>query len=138
VTFSNRALLLGGILFSLLVPRPVRAQYLRIQLKVYGLDCELCARGVSASVARLSGVKSANVNLKTGLLEIVLAPENTFKFSDLRKRIRQNGFRSMEAKVTAVGRFTGPKFEVLGAGESYNLKQAPNGSGPVEMTFDVP
>ena len=44
----------------------------------------------------------------------------------------------MEAKVTAVGRFIGPRFKVSGAGESYDLKQNLNGSEPVAMTFDVP
>jgi copper chaperone CopZ len=122
----------------LLAAGPVRAEYLRIELKVYGLDCELCARGVSASVKRLPGVESVGVSLKTGLLEIALTRGNTFKMSDLRKRIRQNGFRSMEATVTAVGRLSGTKFEVLGAGESYDLgSRASNAVSPMEMTFQV-
>jgi len=79
-----------------------------------------------------------NVSLKTGLLDIVLAHGNSFKMSDLRKRIRQNGFRSMDAKVTAIGRFNGSSFEVLGTGESYDLgRHDSNAANPVEMTFDV-
>jgi copper chaperone CopZ len=130
-----RALALGGLLLAVV---PANAEYLRIQLRVYGLDCGLCARGVAASVQRLAGVKSVNVSLKTGLLDIVLVPGNTFKMSDLRKRIRENGFRSMEATVTAVGKFTGPKFEVLGSGESYDVASASSTVvAPVEMTFAV-
>ncbi len=139
MTFSTRSAL-GGAAIALLLfaTEPVRAEYLRIELKVYGLDCELCARGVSASVGRLPGVESVNVSLKTGLLEVALARGNTFKMSDLRKRIRQNGFRSMEATVTAVGRFSGSKFEVLGSGESYDLgSRASNDVTPMEMTFHV-
>ena len=83
----------------LLAVAPIHAKYLRIQLRVYGLDCELCARGVGFSVQRLDGVKSVNVSLKSGTLEIVLKPGNKFKISDLRKRIRENGFRPMEATV---------------------------------------
>jgi copper chaperone CopZ len=121
-----------------LAAEPVRAEYLRIQLKVYGLDCQLCARGVSASIGRLAGVESVNVALKTGLLEVVLARGNSFKLSDLRKRIRENGFRSMEATVTALGQFRGSKFEVLGSGESYDVgNRAPAAAAPVELTFDV-
>jgi copper chaperone CopZ len=114
------------------------AEYLRIQLRVYGLDCELCARGVSASVQRLAGVKSVDVSLKKGLLDIVLTPGNTFKMSDLRKRIRENGFRPMEATVTAVGEFNGSKFDVLGSGESYDI-ESPGSKAvtPVEVTFQV-
>jgi copper chaperone CopZ len=116
----------------------IRAEYLRVELRVYGIDCELCARGVSQSVQRMPGVKSVDVSLKTGLLEIVLTPGNNFKMSDLRKRIRENGFRPMEATVTARGEFRGPRFQVSGSDESYGLvKSHPEADGPVELTFDI-
>lgn len=122
----------------LLMVHPVRAEYLRIRLRVYGLDCQLCARGVGATVQRMPGVKSVDVSLKTGLLEIILTPGNSFKMSDLRKRIRENGFRSMEATVTAIGDFNGSKFEVTGSGESYDVAKPEAGSSAtVELTFDV-
>jgi copper chaperone CopZ len=140
MTFSRnnvlRSLLLAVLLLGVL---PLHAEYLKIELRVYGLDCGLCARGVAASVQRIGGVKSVDVTLKTGLLEIVLVPGNTFKMSDLRKRIRENGFRSMEATVTAVGDFHGSsKFEVTGSGESYDIgKPDSKESGPVERTFNI-
>ena len=139
MTLSWKSVLRGTVFaLLLLATEPLRAEYLRIELKVYGLDCELCARGVGASVQKLAGVESVNVSLKTGLLEIALTRGNTFKMSDLRKRIRQNGFRSMDAKVTAIGRFTGSRFEVLGSGESYDLgNPASNAGTAMEMTFDV-
>ena len=129
----------GTVLCGLLLAvAPVRAEYRRIQLKVYGLDCELCARGVSASIHRMAGVRSVEVSLKTGMLEIELTPGNTFKMSDLRNRIRENGFRPMEATVTAIGRFDGSKFEVLGTGESYDVA-VPEGKGvdEPELTFEI-
>ncbi len=121
------------------IVEPLHAEYLKIQLRVYGLDCGLCARGVAASVQRLAGVKSVDVNLKTGVLDIVLEPRNTFKMSDLRKRIQENGFRSIEATVTAIGDFNeSSKFEVVGSGESYDVgKSAPKSPAPVELTFTV-
>jgi len=63
---------LAPIAAMLLTAVPVRAEYLRIQLKVYGLDCELCARGVSASVGRLAGVESVGVSLKRGCWKLCL------------------------------------------------------------------
>jgi copper chaperone CopZ len=124
-----------GLLFA---AKPARAEYLHIQLKVYGLDCEICARGVSASIGRLEGVESVAVTLKTGMVEVQLKPGNTFKMSDLRKRIKQNGFRPMDAKVTAVGSYSGSKFYVLGAGESFNIgNPAHKDETPVEATFEV-
>jgi copper chaperone CopZ len=129
---------IGGTAAILLAAPVARAEYLSIHLKVYGLDCEVCARGVSASVGRLPGIESVNVSLKTGLLDIVLARGNSFKMSDLRNRIKENGFRSMEATVTAVGRFHGSRFEVTGTGESYDLgKKALNSAETMELTFLV-
>ena len=139
MTFSWRStfrgIVLGGLLLAV---EPARAEYRRIQLKVYGLDCELCARGVSASVHRLAGVRSVKLSLRTGILEIELTPGNTLKMSDLRNRIRENGFRPMEATVTAVGRFNGSRFEVLGTGESYDVP-VPDAKGvdAPELTFEV-
>jgi copper chaperone CopZ len=130
-----RRVALAGLLLGV---TPLHAEYLRIQMRVYGLDCELCARGVSASIQRLNGVKSVDVSLKRGSVDIALKPGNTFKMSDLRKRIRENGFRSMEATVTAVGQFNGSKFEVLGSGESYDVSSPDSKSDtPVEATFEV-
>jgi hypothetical protein len=58
--------------------------------------------------------------------------------SGLRKRIKENGFRSMEAKVTAIGSYEGSRFHVLGADESYDLgRPTSNDASAVEMTFDV-
>jgi copper chaperone CopZ len=139
MTFSWRStfrgIVLGGLLLAV---EPARAEYRRIQLKVYGLDCELCARGVSASVHRWAGVRSVKLSLRTGILEIELTPGNTLKMSDLRNRIRENGFRPMEATVTAVGRFNGSRFEVLGTGESYDVP-VPDAKGvdAPELTFEV-
>jgi copper chaperone CopZ len=129
-----RGTVLCGLLLAI---EPVRAEYRRIQLKVYGLDCELCARGVSASIHRMAGVRSVEVSLKTGILGIELIPGNTFKMSDLRNRIRENGFRPMEATVTAVGKFNGAKFEVLGTGESYDAVPEGKGSDEAELTFEI-
>ena len=139
MTFSVKCTLHAVVLAGLLIAaQPVRAEYLRIQLRVYGLDCDLCARGVGASVQRMAGVKSVDVSLKKGMLEVVLMSGNTFKMSDLRKRIRDNGFRPMAATVTAVGRFDGSKFEVLGSGESSGVGSPDSKSPtPMELTFVI-
>ena len=137
--FWRNALCGIGLCGLLLAVEPVRAEYRRIQLKVYGLDCELCARGVSASIHRMAGVRSVEVSLKTGILAIELTPGNAFKMSDLRNRIRENGFRPMDATVTAVGKFNGSKFEVLGTDESYDdVVLEGKGQDEPELTFAIP
>jgi copper chaperone CopZ len=135
---TKRVLSGVALVWLLLTARPVCAEYLKIRLKVYGLDCQLCARGVSKSIERIAGVQSVDVSLKTGVLEVTLTPGNTFRMSDLRKRIKENGFRSMEATVTAVGQARGSKFEIAGIQESYDLgSRTPATANPVELTFEV-
>jgi len=135
----SRSVLRGVALAGLLATAaPVHAEYLRIQLRVYGLDCELCARGVGASLEWIEGVKSVNVSLKNGMLDIVLAKGNTVSLSEIRKRIRKNGFRPMEATVTAVGRYSGSRFHIVGTSESYDIgRPASEVVTPVELTFEV-
>ena len=140
MTFLGKTASRGVVLvLFLLAGKTAHAEYLKIELRVYGLDCQVCARGVSKSVGRLDGVESVTVSLKTGTLEIVLKRGNTFKMSTLRKRIKENGFRSMEAKVTAVGSYDGSSmFHILGSDESYDIgKPAEKGTTAVEVTFDV-
>lgn len=115
----------------------LHAQYVRIQLRVYGLDCELCARGVAYSVMRLDGVNSVAVHLKQGTLDITLKPDNKFKMSSLRKRIQDNGFRPIEATVTANGKFNGSRFEVFGTGESYEIEVPDSTQPQMELTFNT-
>jgi hypothetical protein len=68
VTSFGKTAIQGVVALFLLAGKPVHAEYLRIELKVYGLDCEVCARGVSKSVGRLDGVEAVTVSLKTGML----------------------------------------------------------------------
>ena len=119
--------------------QPLHAEYLKIQLRVYGLDCGLCAKGVAASVQHLSGVKTVDVSLKTGMLDIVLIPSNTLRMSEIRERIKLNGFRPMDATATAIGDFKGSsKFEVLGAGETFDLSvPEAKSTGPLQLTFHI-
>jgi len=102
VSLRVASLVMATLVALMASVEPVHAEYRSIQMRVYGLDCGLCARGVAASVERLPGVKSVDVDVKTGMVDIVLVPGNTFKLSELRKRIRENGFRPMEGTVTAI------------------------------------
>ena len=136
----NRRSLLGTLtmFWMFLAVSNLHAQYERIQLRVYGLDCELCARGVAISVMRLDGVESVAVHLKDGIVDVTLKPDSKFKMSSLRKRIHENGFRAMEAKITAEGRFDGSRFEVIGSGESYQVSDSGSRAPPpIELTFEA-
>lgn len=127
-----------ALLVAISSARPLCAEYVRIEIRVFGMDCGLCARGLAAYVARMPGVKSADVSWKKGMLDVVLDPGNTIKMEDVRKRIRDNGFRPMEANVTAKGEFKDRRFEVSGCGDSYYLPQTGNeATSSTEMTFEV-
>ena len=105
-----RGIALTGLLLAV---EPVHAEYLRIQLKVYGLDCELCARGVSATIQRIPGVKSVDISLKKGMLDIVLMRGDALKMSDLRKRIHENGFAQWKQPSQPSVHLTSPSLRSL-------------------------
>ncbi len=50
---------------------------------------------------KLPGVESATVKLNEGRAVLVLKPENTLTFGQLRESVRRNGFTPRDAHVTA-------------------------------------
>lgn len=129
-----QTMMLGAVLLAV---APLRAEYLKIQLHVKGLDCQLCARGVGASIQRIAGVESVVIGLNKGVLDIVLAPGNHVALSDLRRRIRENGFRSTQATVNAIGRPSASGFQIIGTDESWNVNEGDETLQPIELTFEV-
>ena len=74
---------------------------------------------------KVPGVASVRVSLNEGLTVLDLKPENTVTLARLREIIRNNGFVTKEARITAAGtvRADGPQltFEVSGSRETLKL-----------------
>jgi hypothetical protein len=85
---------------------------------------------------KLPGVASVRVSLNEGLTVLDLKPANTVALSQLRQVIRNNGFVTKEAQVTARGTVTtvanGLMFEVTGSSEKLTLSFRPDLPSPFE------
>jgi hypothetical protein len=58
---------------------------------------------VRVAVGRIEGVESVEVSLQRAVAEIRLSPGNRVTVARLRQVIKDNGFTSKEATVTAIG-----------------------------------
>jgi len=80
---------------------------------------------------KVEGVQDVRVSLKDGLTVADLRPENKVTLALLRAVIKNNGFVSKDAQVTARGAISGDSFEVSGTGERVQFTQKPIASGGV-------
>ncbi len=75
---------------------------------------------------KVDGVQAVNVSLKDGLTVLDLRPDNKVTMAQLRLVIKNNGFVSKDAQITARGAVNGDTFEVSGTGERLPLAQKPS------------
>jgi copper chaperone CopZ len=64
----------------------------------------VCAHAVRVAMRKLAGVESAEVSLERATADIRLRPGNTVSLEQLRRIVKDNGFTSQEATVTAIGK----------------------------------
>ena len=107
-----------SLLILVLLPSAARAEYTRIELKIFGMDCAICAHGVRVAIQKIDGVESVTLSLERAEADIRLRQENRVSLDQFRKIVKANGFEPRQATVTAVGtaREVGGKlaFEVSG------------------------
>ena len=89
---------------------------------------------------KVDGVQRVTVSLNEGLTILDLKPGNTVMLSQLRQIIKNNGFVSKEARVSARGTPSladgRPIFDVSGTGERLPLSGTPQSSGD-DWVFSV-
>jgi hypothetical protein len=78
---------------------------------------------------KVEGVQSVQVRLKEGLTVLELRPANKVTLAQLRTVIKNSGFVSKEAQVTARGSITGAAFEVTGTAEKLAFTEKPTAIG---------
>jgi len=72
----------------------------KVELKISGMTCAMCAKGIEASLSRLPGVLQAQVNLGTETAHIEYDPTKV-KLGDLAKVIADLGYQTINEKVVA-------------------------------------
>jgi len=108
------------LVVALLCPAIARAEYTRVELKIFGMDCATCAHGVRVAVQKVEGVESVELSLERAQADIRLLPGNRVTLDRFRKIVKGNGFEPKEAVVSATGtvRDNGGRlmFDVSGVG----------------------
>ena len=109
-----------SLLALLTFPALARAEYTRVELKIFGMDCAICAHGVKVAMQKVDGVESVELSLERALADVRLRPANRVPLDRFRQIVKGNGFEPKDANVTAIGtvRESGGKlsFEVSGVG----------------------
>ena len=99
------------------------------------------------AISKVDGVEAVDVTLKRGVAHIRLREGNTITLAQLRRIIKDAGYSSRDAVVTAIGRLTtrgdGRGFAVAGTKEVFRLEadpaapQALKAAGSQETTAEV-
>ena len=86
----SAALLLLGSLTALAAERTTT-------IKVYGMDCPSCAKGVAGSLKSLKGVKAAEVSVAKAQA-VVVYEDTEVTLDQLKKRIEASGYSTTPKK----------------------------------------
>jgi copper chaperone CopZ len=117
-----------AITFIWLFSSIANAEYRKINMTVFGMDCAPCAHAIHVSMTGIQGVNTVDVDLNTGLVNVALTPGNTAGMGLFQAAIKKNGFTYKGATVVARGTLTGPAnapvFEVTGTNDHYALTPA--------------
>lgn len=93
------ALILG---FILGLPA-AQADLRKVDQTIYGMDCAPCAFGTQKGLSRLEGVTGVDVSLNNANAVIELAPGSPVSLQDIRRVVRNGGFKPVDAVVWAAG-----------------------------------
>lgn len=106
-------------------PLASKAEYTKVDMTVFGMDCAPCAHAIHVSMKGIQGVDKIDVDLNTGLVAIQLTPGNAASLHQFNEAIEKNGFTHKDAKVVARGRISGtssaPVIEITGTADRYPL-----------------
>jgi copper chaperone CopZ len=95
--------LLLSLLILVLAPSNAHAEYTRVALKIFGMDCAICAHGVRVAIQKVDGVESVELSLERAEADIRLRQDNRVSLDQFRKIVKSNGFEPRQATVTVVG-----------------------------------
>lgn len=89
------------------------------------------------AVGKVSGVESVDVTLKRGVAHIRMREANAVSLADLRRIIKDAGYTSREATITAQGQLVregrGLSLLVSGSGERFDLVPSPSSAVALEQ-----
>jgi copper chaperone CopZ len=91
------------LLALMFVSFPLGAEFLRVELKLGGLDCISCAQSVDRMLKRIKGVDVASFRTADSVAVVELKPGNAVALDQLRDAVKGIGYTPGAAQVTARG-----------------------------------
>lgn len=92
-----------------------RAQLIKVDQEVFGMDCAPCAYGLERGLKRMKGLEKIQVSLNDGKAYLSLASDNTLTLKKIQDEVKKNGFSARNAEVILKG-------EILKNGNDWNIK----------------
>ncbi|MEQ8878432.1 MAG: heavy metal-associated domain-containing protein [Cyclobacteriaceae bacterium] len=92
-----------------------RAQLVKVDQEVFGMDCAPCAYGLERGLKKMDGLESVKVSLNEGKAYLKLATNNELTLQKIQKEVKNNGFSARNAEVTLKG-------ELLKEGNEWKIK----------------
>ena len=130
----KKILAVGFLTLSTLV---AHAEYERVNLTVFGMDCAPCAHAIHVSMKGIQGVNTVDVDLNTGLVSIKLTLGNSAAMRQFNEAVEKNGFTHKDANIVVRGQVSGsaqaPFLEVTGTKDRYALTPLSAGADFSEM-----
>jgi copper chaperone CopZ len=81
----------------------LRAEFLRVEQSVGGLDCVSCAQSVDKTLRKIKGVETATFRAEDAVAALQLKPGNTLPLEEIRDAVKRIGYTPGTAKVTVRG-----------------------------------
>lgn len=88
-----------GLIVLLAAPMAWAASLQVIEVKVEGMACPFCARGIETNLGKLPGVAKAQVNLESGSARVIAKPGEKVDAGRVKQAILDAGFTPGEIKV---------------------------------------
>lgn len=111
--------------FVAFIPLAAHAEYERVNLTVFGMDCAPCAHAIHVSMKGIEGLDTVDVDLNTGLVTIKLIPGNSASMRQFNQAVEKNGFAHKNAEIVVRGKLAGSAnalvLEVSGTQDRYAL-----------------
>ncbi|MBV6655604.1 heavy-metal-associated domain-containing protein [Ekhidna sp.] len=79
------------------------AQMIKVDQKVFGMDCAPCAYGLERGLKKMDGLESVKVSLNDGKAYLTLAATNELTLQKIQEEVKNNGFSARNAEVTLKG-----------------------------------
>lgn len=130
---KETVLLAAFVVVSLGLATGAFAQIDAAKIRVDGLGCPFCVKGVEKHLKKVEGVDSLSTSLKKGEVTLQYAPGALFDIESLQRAVKRGGFTPGAVHLTARGKIARQKddfvFNIIGIKTAFLLHQTDSVDG---------